>query len=89
MVEFAKFAGGLSTNLGTLPAKSSYVLDQKGRDISKFKWPENLYLVVGEEGPGLPAHSLPIISLPTQKVESLNAAVTVSLACFSYQNAFS
>ena len=86
MVKFAKIKGGLKSNLETLPARSTFVMDQNGQDLSKFKWPLDLFLVVGEEGPGLPAHKLPVLSLPTHKVESLNAAVTVSLACYSYQN---
>jgi TrmH family RNA methyltransferase len=65
--------------------KNLLVLDQGGTPLPKFSWPENSYLVVGEEGPGLPPHSQPVVSIPTQKVESLNAAVSVSLACFNYQ----
>ncbi len=86
MVSFAKLAGGLKANLETLPARASYALDQNGQDISKFEWPKDLFLVVGEEGPGLPDHKLPILSFKTNHIESLNAAVTVSLACYSYQN---
>lgn len=85
-MSFAKISGGLKAALDRIPSDSSFVLDQKGQDISKFKWPQDLFLLVGEEGPGLPAHKLPVLSLPTQKVESLNAAVTVSIACYSFQN---
>ncbi len=88
LVSFEKIKGGLTLNLQTLPPKSTFVLDRGGRNLSQFKWPKDLYLVVGEEGPGLPPHHLPVISLSTKRVESLNAAVTVSLACFAYQNAF-
>ena len=88
-LNFAKLSGGLKLNLESLPNKCSFVLDQKGKDLSQFKWPQDLFLVVGEEGPGLPDHHLPVISIPTHKVESLNAAATVSLACYSYQNAHS
>jgi TrmH family RNA methyltransferase len=60
-------------------------LDQEGTDITQFQFPKNLWLVVGEEGPGLPDHSLGKISIPTAGVESLNAAIALSLAMFSFR----
>ena len=89
LMKFARLSGGLKANLAELPQKSTFVLDQKGQHLTQFKWPQDLFLVVGEEGPGVPEHHLQVITLPIQKVESLNAAVTVSLACYSYQTAYS
>jgi TrmH family RNA methyltransferase len=65
-------------------AKKAFVLDQNGTNISKFKFPKDLYLFIGEEGPGLPAHKLLVLSIPTQGVESLNATVATSIACYQY-----
>ena len=62
-------------------------LDSEGQNINKFDWPQNVRLLLGEEGPGIPwtlkrtAISIPINS----KVESLNATVAASLALFSYR----
>lgn len=67
------------------PLENSFVLDQGGQDISKFKWPKNLFLFVGEEGPGLPNNNLKKLSVPTYEVESLNAAIVTSIACYSYK----
>ncbi|HCX69546.1 MAG TPA: RNA methyltransferase, partial [Rhodobiaceae bacterium] len=57
-------------------------LDGKGTDIEEYVWPENLRLVLGEEGrglpPGLKATLLAIRT--TGAVESLNATVAASLA---------
>ncbi len=54
-----------------------YFLDQNGKDIFNFKWPQNLRLWVGEEGPGLALeHSqkkfMKFVNIPTTDVESLN-----------------
>ena len=57
-------------------------LDGAGSDIEAYEWPENLRLVLGEEGrglpPGLKAATLAIRT--TGAVESLNATVAASLA---------
>jgi len=59
-------------------------LDADGADIREFRFPENAYLILGEEGQGLPSH-LPIqrLAIPMEKsVESLNATVAASIALF-------
>ncbi len=66
---------------------NSYVLDRGGISVEEFKWPKNLFLFIGEEGPGLPDSQLPKISIPIQNVESLNAAVAAGIACFAYKTA--
>jgi RNA methyltransferase, TrmH family len=81
-----------TSNLQTCLAEAppdSYALDQGGTSVEEIKWPKNLFLFIGEEGPGLPANKLPKISVPIQDVESLNAAVATGIACFSYKTASS
>jgi len=64
-------------------------LDMRGESLGKFTWPENVYLLVGEEGAGLPQiPKMKIISIPTQTVESLNATVAASLALYDYRLKF-
>ncbi len=60
-------------------------LDMNGVSLNDFKWPKNCYLLVGEEGLGIPKN------LKTQKIkipmsencESLNAVVATSIALHS------
>lgn len=60
-------------------------LDMKGTSLKDFKWPQNCYLLVGEEGMGVPQ------SLKAQHVsiemntdcESLNVVVATSIALHS------
>lgn len=60
-------------------------LEMKGRSLAGFKWPEKSLLLIGEEGAGLPELSrLQRISIPTQKVESLNATVAASIALYDF-----
>lgn len=60
-----------------------FALDLKGENIARFPWPKNLYLAVGEEGPGFSGlQGLNKLSIPTQGVESLNATVAVSIALY-------
>ncbi|MEK6772886.1 MAG: RNA methyltransferase [Bdellovibrionota bacterium] len=68
-----------------IPIQSyDYFLDQDGKDIFTFAWPQKLRLWVGEEGPGISELSAKnpqqILSIKTQGVESLNATVAASLA---------
>lgn len=67
----------LATGNGQLLA-----LDGAGEDIDGYAWPENIRLVLGEEGQGVP-HDLPakrLAIVTTGAVESLNATVAASLA---------
>lgn len=62
-----------------------YALDMKGENIATFKWPKNIRLAIGEEGPGFSnIKGLKRLSIATQGVESLNATVAASIAFFSY-----
>ncbi|MCX7977823.1 MAG: TrmH family RNA methyltransferase [Bdellovibrionaceae bacterium] len=66
------------------PSAALWALDRGGEDISRFSWPENLRLLVGEEGPGVPAHlRKQRISIPIANVESLNAAVAGGIALWT------
>lgn len=61
-------------------------LDLKGSPLSGFSWPELAYLLIGEEGAGLPAISgLLRVKIPTENVESLNATVAASIALYEYR----
>ena len=61
-------------------------LDGGGADMSKYKWPKNVRIVLGQEGLGLPDDlNVTRLSIPTTgKVESLNATVAASLALYAH-----
>ncbi len=68
----------------------NYALALFGENIGKTKWPQNLRLWVGEEGPGLKLeHSqkknMRFINIPTSEIESLNATVSASLAIWEWK----
>ena len=68
----------------------NYALALFGENILKTKWPKNLRLWVGEEGPGLQLdHSqkkmMRFVNIPTTGVESLNAMVSTSLAIWEWR----
>lgn len=61
-----------------------------GENIASAKWPRNLRLWVGEEGPGLNLeHSqkkiMKFVNIPTSNIESLNAMVSTSLALWEWK----
>lgn len=62
-------------------------LDQNGEDLASFDWPKNVRLLIGEEGPGLPAQlRAKALRIPiAAHVESLNAVSAASIALYSYQ----
>ena len=69
-------------NLNTMIALSG-----TGKDLQQFKWPENVRLLVGEEGPGfsdLKIHTA--LSIKTNNIESLNAVVATAIALYSYRS---
>lgn len=82
-VDFSK-TGRLAEVLSQNP--KIVVLEKGGQPLTKFPWPKDLYLAAGEEGPGLPAHDCVRVSIATENVESLNAAIAVSLACFAFKH---
>lgn len=62
-----------------------FALDMKGENIAHFRWPKNIRLAIGEEGPGFSGlKGLKRLSVPAQGVESLNATVAASIALYSY-----
>jgi TrmH family RNA methyltransferase len=67
--------------------KNLVCLDQKGELLQDFNWPKSpLQLLVGEEGPGLSqAFECKKISIPTENIESLNAAHALSIVLFYRQ----
>lgn len=71
-----------------LPDPATWVtLHVQGERLSAFSWPEDIRILVGEEGPGLPV--LPSgkrLAIPMAKsVESLNAVVAASMALYAYR----
>lgn len=64
-----------------------YGLDMKGDSVAEFSWPQNLRLLLGEEGPGLPwkLRKDRTLSIPTVGVESLNVTVAASIAMWEYR----
>lgn len=89
-VEFSKCPAFAKIDF-TSVIESTFLLDFSGTPANQFKWPKNLYLLIGEEGPGfkkLAAYkdfsTKQKITLTTQSVESLNATVAASCALYSY-----
>ncbi len=66
--------------------EQSLALDMKGENLSGFKWPKNSFLLVGEEGRGIPKNmKIRKIQIQTEpNIESLNAATAISIAMYSY-----
>jgi TrmH family RNA methyltransferase len=63
-----------------------YALDMEGSDLASFRWPANLRLLIGEEGPGLKdLRGLMKLKIDTGAVESLNATVAASIALYTYK----
>jgi RNA methyltransferase, TrmH family len=62
-------------------------LDMNGTEISKFKWPLDLRLVIGEEGPGLKGLEFANKITINQQVgaDSLNVTMATTIALFSYR----
>jgi TrmH family RNA methyltransferase len=63
------------------------------QDASEFRWPRDVRLLVGEEGPGLSkAHQIephPVRIPMDQRLESLNASVAASIAMYAYRQVHS
>lgn len=69
---------------------SNMALDLDGQVISAVTWPKDLRLWIGEEGPGLKLSAdqkkkLNFVTIPTQRIESLNAMVSASLAMWEWK----
>ena len=68
----------------------NYALELHGESLEKVKWPKNLRLWVGEEGPGLglaleQKKKMKFVTIPTGPIESLNAMVSTSLALWEWK----
>lgn len=82
-IRISKSPLNLRDTMDGLSSQPLFGLDLEGEDMTQWKAPKDLYLALGEEGQGLPhVAGLTRISIPTNGVESLNAAVASSLAIF-------
>ena len=75
-------------SIGDLPEPATWVtLDVRGESLPAFQWPEDVRLLVGEEGPGLPPRASGTrLAVPmTDSVESLNAVVAAGMALYAYR----
>lgn len=71
-----------------LPEPATWVtLDTQGESLPAFRWPKDVRLLVGEEGPGLPPITSGMrIAVPmSDSVESLNAVAAASMALYAYR----
>ncbi|MGZ3723440.1 MAG: TrmH family RNA methyltransferase [Bdellovibrionales bacterium] len=74
-------------SLADVEASPAFSLNMEGESLEKFSWPKDLYLILGEEGRGIPKSlAATSISIPMKgKVESLNAMAAASIALYSYR----
>lgn len=64
-----------------------FALDVNGAALRTARLPKDLYLLCGEEGPGVPKNSrIQRLTIPTEGVESLNAAVATAIAVFEIKS---
>lgn len=76
--------------LNQISVSAGFSLDMDGEPLENFKWPRDLYLILGEEGRGVP-QELKVKKLSISmagKTESLNAMAAASIALFTYRNHF-
>lgn len=74
-----------------LDPKLVIVVDKDGSDISKFRFPKDAVLLIGEEGQGVPNHltDSPRVSIPINtKQESLNAMAALSIAAYQFRTQY-
>lgn len=76
--------------LADLRPEPAVGLDMEGTSLLEFGFPEDVYLVLGEEGQGLPRELLTHrVKIPMRApVESLNATVAASVAMFRYRSSW-
>ena len=75
-------------SIRNLPEAAAWVtLDTQGESLPVFRWPKDVRLLVGEEGPGLPPiTSGTRLAVPmSDSVESLNAVVAAGMALYAYR----
>lgn len=91
-LEIELLPGDLWTCLKTLcegprTQKCVFGLDLEGESLPRWQAPNDLFLVCGEEGRGLPeVKGLNKITIPIEGVESLNAGVATALALYHVKN---
>lgn len=75
-----------AAKLESLKIQNALALDMAGENIRTAQWPRDSYLILGEEGRGLPKNlELRRLSIPMQPgTESLNATVAASIALYVY-----
>lgn len=63
-------------------------LDMNGQPLESFRWPKDVRILIGEEGPGVPdTADFQRVSIRMRNdVESLNAAVAVGIALYAYSS---
>jgi TrmH family RNA methyltransferase len=73
--------------LAEVTASPAFSLDMQGENLAGFRWPKDLYIILGEEGRGIPTSlAATSVSIPMRgKVESLNAMAAASIALYSYR----
>ncbi len=73
-----------------LALERGFGLDLEGRNIYEMVWPRDMYLVLGEEGQGLPVDAkLTRVKIPMNpNIESLNAVAAATVGMFSYRQRF-
>lgn len=66
---------------------SIVALDVSGNDITRFQWPRNVQILIGEEGQGLSGKEfLNKVSIPmTPGMHSFNAGISVSIGMYAYR----
>lgn len=73
-------------SISSLDHANIYALDLNGTEISQFNWPKDFYLLLGEEGRGIP-EELKVKRLRikiSSRLESLNATVAGSIALYDW-----
>lgn len=78
--------------LAPLNLEAFFCLDFEGQPLPTHKWPKVARLLVGQEGPGIPAElaqKLQRLTIPQNpNVESLNATAAATLAVYSYRTQY-
>lgn len=71
-------------------AERAFALDMEGRNIYEMVWPRDMYLVVAEEGQGVPLEfKATRVRIPMRaSLESLNAVAAAAIGLFSYRQRF-
>ena len=68
----------------------NFALELHGEKIHTIKWPKNIRIWIGEEGPGLQLElsqkkKMKFVHIPTNSIESLNATVSASIAFWEWK----